>query len=360
MVVHRPVPPPAHLALMAAALLLVGCSGSDVHPRGDGPATPRPTVEGPVVVLSTLDPTAAEPLWAHLRRQVRRLDLQVETIGDSELAARTGTGGVDLVLSARTGPIEQLAADGLLAPLPEQVVALVPEQRVGAGRRWLAIGLRARVIVAHRMLANKPRYVTDLSETRFRGRVARSPMHGDGFVAGMATLMADRAESIPPAFLAGLAANCDATVLPDDPQTVASVAERRADLALVDHTAFFRHVLGDAAGGPLAERTVAEASMEAIFPDSDGTGTAWSATGAGVAASASNTEGALVLLELLLSSAGQRAWADASLEYPSVEGVPATLGLPVAGSVRWSRTSLDELAAHRPGAMSHIDELDTR
>ncbi len=340
--------------LLGAALLLSGCPG-DTSQDPDGDATPKPRVSGSVVLVTTLAPALSDALHQELRSRVRGLDLSVETVTDDALTGRVAAGGVDLVLSRRTAPVESLAAGGLLLPLPEQLVGRVPEGRVGVGGRWLAIGLRARVITTRRMLANKPRYVTDLSEARFRGRTACTDPTDDGFVAGVATLMADRARGIPRAFLAGLLANCGELVLPDDAATVAAVADRRADLALVDHTAFFTRVLGDSAGGPLAGRAVAEASIEAILPDADGTGAGWSATGAGVVAGAPNSEAAFVLLEVLLSPGVQTAWSTISLEYPAVEGVPAAPGLPAAESVRWSRTSLAEIAANRLGAVELIE-----
>ena len=353
---HNGIPRPALLALTAAVLLMAGCSGDGLDAGGGEVGTSRPAVQGTVVVASTLDPGPAEALWKQLDRQVKKLDLKVETVTDEGLSARLAAGGVDLVVSARTGAIERVAAEGLLAPLPEQLTFGLPDARIGVGQRWVAISLRARVIAVRRMMANKPRYVTDLSEARFRGRVARSQPRTDGFLTTLATLMADRAASIPPTFLRGLADNCGATILPDDPATLAALLDGQAELALVDHTAFFRHFIGDAAGGPLAARAVAEAPLEAILPDSDGTGAAWSATGAGVAARAGNPEGALVLLEVLLSPEAQRAWSEASLEYPAVEGVSAADGLPAASQVVWSQTSLAELASLRPGALQHVED----
>jgi iron(III) transport system substrate-binding protein len=350
--------PPRLLLALAAALLLAGCPDDGLDAGGDGVTAARPSVEGPVVVVSTLDPEPAEALWKELRRQVRRLDLQVETVADEELATRVAAGGLDLVISARTGPIEAVAADGLLAPLPEQLTFGLPDARIGVDHRWIAIGLRARVIAIRRIVANKPRYVSDLSDARFRGRVARSLPRGDGFLTTVATLMADRANTIPPAFLRGLAGNSGETVLEDDPTTLAAIVGGQAQLALVDHTVFFRHIIGETIGGPLAGQAVAEASLEAIFPDSDGTGAAWSATGAGIVSGASNADGALVLLGVLLSAEAQRAWSDASLEYPAVEGVSAATGLPPASQVVWSETSLTELASLRAGALRYIEELE--
>ena len=346
------IPRPALLVLTVAALLLAGCSG----PSGDGVEGDRPTVQGPVVVVSTLDPAHAEPLWKHLKRRIKRLDLTVETVADAELFPRVAAGGVDLILSGRTGPIESLTDAGLLAPLPEAITFGLPDARIGVRQRWIAIGLRARVIVVKRILANKPRYVTDLSEARFRGRVARSSEDGDGFQTTLATLMADRAESIAPVFLRGLDDNCGPAVFPADAETIAALAGGAAEIALVDHTAFYRHALGDAAGGPLADRKVAEAALEAIFPDSDGTGAAWSATGAGVATTAPHPDDAHVVLEVLLSAETQRVWSDLSLEYPAVEGVSAAAGLPAASQIVWSQTTLDELASLRSGALKHIED----
>ncbi|MBN93710.1 MAG: hypothetical protein CL928_06480, partial [Deltaproteobacteria bacterium] len=191
----------------------------------------------------------------------------------------------------------------------------------------------------------------------------RTVATNSSFVGGVSSLIADHGESTTADFLSGLHANTKETgnIYPKHTPTVAAVAEGNADLALVNHYYFYRSVLGKealASADPnLAERKVAEAPIVAIYPDADTSGVAWNVTGAGLVAGASNVDGALAILDVLLSSEGQKAFAWTNREYPVVEGVPSAPGVTPADQFKWSATPLSTLAGHQQGAVKLIQTL---
>ena len=363
----------ALLPLLLLLTALVACSGGETTdatpaaaaPEGQDVEAPPPAVEGKVVVLSSRDEKFMRPLWDLVAEQHPKLELVVDYGKDAAYLDRLRAEGdapqADLFLSKASAGVTAAASEELLAPLPPRLLDRVPERYRGAGGRWIGLSARARVIVARRMLANKPLSVTDLASSRFKGRVARTVATNESFVGGIAALLGDLGEAGTRDFLTHLDTNSEGNVHPKHTPAVAAVAEGTADLALVNHYYFYRQVLGKipdpAMTAAEAEAKLAEAPIEAIWPDADGAGVAWNVTGGGVITNAKNAEQALAVLEVLLSPEGQEAFAWANREYPVVAGVPAPPGVRPAESFAWSETSLTELAARHDQAVALIQEV---
>ena len=137
--------------------------------------------------------------------------------------------------------------------------------------------------------------------------------------------------------------------------------EGSADQALVNHYYFYRAVLGASYDPELtqekAEELISAAPIEAIYPDAGKSGVAWNVTGGGILSNSPNPEAARAVLAILLSDAGQQAYAWTNREYPVVEGVPAAPGVQPPDSFSWSDASLVELAAQNGAAIALIQEL---
>ncbi|MCP4867303.1 MAG: extracellular solute-binding protein [Proteobacteria bacterium] len=356
---------------LALSLVFVACSGGDTTPDAPAPdsdapaADAAPEVTGKVVVLSSRDEKFMRPLWDLVAAKHPKLELVVDYGKDAAYLDRIRAEGdapqADLFVSKASAAVTAAAADGLLAPLPEEILARVPEKFRGTGGRWVGLSARARIIVARRLLGNKPLSITDLASSRFEGRVARTVATNESFVGGIAALLSDLGESGTRDFLRALDTNSKGNVHPKHTPAVAAVAEGTADLALVNHYYFYRNVLGKQPDPNMtvsqAEGLLAEAPIEAIWPDADGAGTAWNVSGAGVIEGAAHPEQAQALLEVLLSEEGQKAYAWSNREYPVVDGVASPPGVRAADSFTWSETSLTELAANNEAAVALIQEI---
>lgn len=358
------------LAAALTTLLLVGCSGgAEVAsgPDAEAPSEPAaPTFEpvsGRVVILCSRDEPTMAPLWEIVRSRHPDLYLAIEYDDYATHLARLRAGEgprADLLLGAGTPALVQAAADGLLQPLIGDLLTPVPAQFRGEQGRWVALGVRARVVVARRILASKPQSVTDLVSPRFKGRLARTTSDNARFVEGVASMLADLGEQNTRNLLIGIDRNSDGNVHPDQGHAVEAVAAREADLALVDHPDFYRLVLG-ADVDPRrsradAERLVAEANTEAIYPDSETTGVGWSASGGGVISGATNPEQAIAVLEVALSDEGQQAYTRVGREYGVLQTV-APAGARGADTFHWDETPRPELAARHDAAVALIEEI---
>ncbi len=363
-----------HLLLAAAALgalMLVACSGDTPDGPGGEPVpeverTPaEPQVTGKVVILSSRDEKFMRPLWEEVRRRHPKLELVVDYGKDAayldRIRSEGGSPQADLFLSKGSAAATAAAGEGLLEPLPQDLLDRVPERFRGDGGRWVGLSARARIIVARRILASKPQSVTDLASPRFKGRLARTVATNSSFVGGVTAMLAQLGEANTRDLLIGIDSNSEGNVHPKHTPAVAAVAEGQADLALVNHYYFYRRVLGKDFDPSLsaadAERQIAEANIEAIYPDADAGGVAWNVTGGAVITGASNRGQALAVLRVLLSADGQQAYAWTNREYPVVDGVPSAPGVRSADTFNWSDVPLPELAAHNDAAVALIQEL---
>jgi iron(III) transport system substrate-binding protein len=359
-----------HLLLIALSFVLVSCSGlgsegSSGDARGGEMAQEPGEVTGEVVVLSSRDETFMRPLWDLVEARHPKLQLVVDYGKDAAYLDRIRAEGdapqADLFVSKASAAVTAAAADGLLAPLPQELLDRVPEHFRGTGGRWVGLSARARIIVARRMLANKPLSITDLASPRFQGRVARTVATNESFVGGVAALIGDLGEPRTLEFLIALNRNSEGNVHPKHTPAVAAVYDGTADLALVNHYYFYRKILGKRPDPNRtqaeAERLIAEAPIEAIWPDAEGDGVAWNVSGAGVITHAAHPEQAEALLAVLLSDEGQRAYAWSNREFPVVDGVASPPGVRSADSFNWSALTLTELAANTDRAIALIQEV---
>src|SRR5690554_2180081 len=79
------------------------------------------------------------------------------------------------------GALGALAEAGALSPVPAELVANVPEKQVVPGYEWVAVSARNRTLIYSpaRVAADElPTSIFDLTDERYRGRVAWAPSNG--------------------------------------------------------------------------------------------------------------------------------------------------------------------------------------
>ena len=354
----------ALIGLSLLSALGLGCAPSP--PPSPAPEAAVPSgPSGSVVIYSGRDAMFVEPLLALVQETLPGIEVVIDYGKDplylDRLRAERSAPRADLFLTKGSGAAESAAADGLLAPLPEELLGRVPERFRGGGERWVALSARARVLVVRKGV-DPPTSILDLAAPPWAGRVARTVATNSSFVGGVASTIADMGAETAEAWLRGLDANsADGGVFPKHTPAVAAVAEGARDVALVNHYYFYRSVFGstqDAAiTGEEAAARLAAAPIQLAYPDADGTGVMWNVTGGGIVAGGPHPDAARAVLDLLLSDAGQRAYAWSNREYPVVDGVPAPPGVAAPDSFAWSRTTLPQLAAQSEAAAALIQTV---
>src|SRR5919106_510660 len=198
---------PLVLALLgvAAGALLTACGSSSEPGSGDEPETPGITVySGRIAPL-------IGPVIDMYEAKVDR-DVEVR-FGDSGTLAATlveegENSPADVFFSQDAGSLGAVDSEGLLAPLPDQVL-----NRVASGFRapdgtWVGVSGRARVIAYGPDVAEDelPESVLELTEPEWRGRVGWAPTNAS-LQAYVTALRQVEGEDAASDWLEGMVAN---------------------------------------------------------------------------------------------------------------------------------------------------------
>lgn len=323
------------VAVVLAAGPLAGCGGGDDGPRLTVYSGRTENLVGPLLEQFSAD----TGIGIDVRYgQSADLALRLEQEGDRTPA--------DVFISQSPGPIGLLAGDGLLAPLPAEVLDLVPTDRQASNGRWVGVSARQRVLVYDRDLVDAsdlPSSVMELTDPAWRGRVAVAPSNGSfqDFVTAMRLELGDDATA---AWLDGLAAN-DPRTYASNTAIVEAVSRGEVEVGLVNHYYNARFLAEDPS---LPTRNH-------HFSDGD-LGSLVLLTGAGITSSSEQPDVAADLVRYLLSASAQRFFVDETFEYPVVEGVAPPAGLDPLPSADAGGVDLEGLEGGLARTLELIDE----
>ena len=252
----------------------------------------------------------------------------------------------DVFISQSPGAIGFLAGEGRLRPIGPEVLALVPRSFRNADALWVGMSGRVRVIVYNRHLVDPselPASVFELTDERFRDRVALAPANGSfqDFVTAMRETHGDDATLD---WLEGMVAN-DARTYANNTSIVQAVGRGDVPMGLVNHYYNFRAKAED----PDA------ASENYYFPDRN-IGSLLIVTAIGVLSTTDDPDLADRLVEFMLSEAAQRFYSEKTFEYPLAAGVEASSGLPPLANIGVATYDFDRLGGGLERTKELIDE----
>jgi len=170
-------------------------------------------------------------------------------------------------------------------------------------------------------------------EPQWEGRVAIAPTNGS-FLAFVAAKILLDGEDATLAWLEGMNAN-ESPTYPKNSVIVAAVDDGDADTGLVNHYYLYRRI---------AEEGEASVVAANYFLPGGGAGSLVMPAGAGILASSSNQDAALEFIAFLLTTGAQEYFATETFEYPIIDGMAASPGLPPLSSLNPPAINLSELA----------------
>lgn len=215
-----------------------------------------------------------------------------------------------------------------LAPLPEGTLELVPAALRDDEGRWIATSGRQRVMVysTERVAEDElPASITELTDERWRGRVAWAPTNGS-FQLHVTALRKTLGEDETRAWLEGMIAN-EPVVFSGNTPIVQGIGDGEADIGLVNNYYLPRFLAADEAF-PV---------RVAHFEDGD-IGNLLSVAAIGITAGSDDYDEAVAFVDFLLSPQAQQYFAGQVYEYPVTQTV----------ILRADQPTLDSLAANAP------------
>ena len=307
-------------------------------------------------LYTTREPKLVEPL---LEAFTAETGIDVNTIflkdGMPERVEQEGEASpADVLMTVDIGNLVDLVDRGLTQPVDSAVLAeAIPENLRDKDGNWFALSLRARALYAAKELDLTSFKYEDLAKPEWKGKVCiRSGQHPYNIALTAAYITHHGAEETK-AWLEGVKANLARKAGGGDRDVARDIMGGICDIGIAN--TYYVGLMRSGAGGPDQEKW-AEA-IRLILPTFDNGGTQVNVSGAAVAKYAPNRDGAVKLLEFLVSDEAQKIYADANFEYPVKAGVPVNELVGEFGALNIDATDLTEIARERKTASELTDEV---
>lgn len=309
------------LAALLAVLALTGC-GFDTESSGGGPDEPE--TEG-ITLYSGRIPAAIGGAVDGHEAEVDR-DVQVRYADTADLAATLVEEGdaspADVFFAQEPGAIGAVADEGLLAPLPADVLRLVPARYRDPEGRWVGVTGRARVVAYNREAVERaelPASPFGFTAPAWKGRVGWSPASSS--MQEYVTALRERyGDERTREWLEAMVAN-DAKDFPNNVAIRDAIAAGEIDAGLINHYYVAQAVAAEGEDYPVG----------VYFPPG-GLGSLLLLTSVGVLESSDRREEAVDFVRSLLGRSSQGFLTTSSKEYPLARGAEPdpSLSVPLA------------------------------
>lgn len=226
------------------------------------------------------------------------------------------------------------------AALPQDVLDAVPPAYRDDAGRWIATSGRGRVLVysPERLdEADFPETLADLTDEKYKGRVAVPPTNGS-FQAHLTALRVSAGEDAARDWVDGLVAN-EPIVVQNNGAVLQAIADGEADLGVVNNYYLPRRLAADPEF-PVASR---------LFDEAGDIGNLLLVAGVGVLSASDNQDNAMEFIRYVLSPQAQQYFISAGYEYPVTREVISLPGAP----------TMEELEATAPDVdLNTINDLE--
>ncbi len=277
------------------------------------------------------------------------IEVEVRYGGTGDLATTIAAEGnaspADVFWAQDPAFIGGIAKQGLLAPLPPDVLGLVDSRFSDDDGLWVGITGRSRVFIYNTDLVSEgdlPSDIWELTEPAWRGRFGIAPTNGS-FVAFVTGMVLAEGEERTLEWLKGVAAN-DPVIFDGNGPIVDAVVAGDLPAGLTNHYYLLQRVA-----------QLGEVPARNHFFSSGDPGGLVMATGAGVLASSANPDAAADLIRYLLSAESQAHFLTL-FEYPLVDGVGTPAGQLALDELPTLNVSLTDTADTLEPALALIAE----
>ncbi len=311
----------------------------------------------PLVVYSGRAERLIQPVLDAFRDE-SGIDVQMLTADSTALLNRLQMEGTrtpaDVLITNDAGTLERARELRLLqtSTIPG-LEDTIPSQFRAPDNTWIGLSGRIWVVVYNTTMVRPGEIssILDLADPRWKGRIA-IPSAGSVYLqTGVSVIRAVKGDEVTTAFLRGLKDNAETFVYGKNRQIVAAVARGEVAAGLVNHYYINRH-LAKHPKAPIAPLLTDQGDQDM--------GIVLNAAGVGITAQTTRLTQAQTLIRFLISSNGQRMFANVNKEYPLNPQVAAAPDLLPLQSFQVARVPLSHLAQLREPTMSLIEDVGLR
>ena len=303
---------------------------------------------GKLVVYSGRSKSLVDPIIEQFQ-EVTGIDVSVKYGKTAQIAATLLEEGknspADIFFAQDPGGLG--ATIDMLAPLPADIVGLVPGWARSPEDRWVGISGRARVVVYNTENISEsdlPTSIKGFVDPKWKGRIGWPPTNGS-FQAMVTSMRVQWGEDETREWLKGIQANKPA-IFPKNTPTVAAAATGEIHVGFVNH--YYLHRFMAEEGDSFGARN--------FFMNGGGPGSIVLVAGAGILETTNNNENAEKFLRFMLSKVAQQYFASQTFEYPLIEGVKTDRMLPPINTLKNPNIDMASLTDLK-GTQSMLREL---
>jgi iron(III) transport system substrate-binding protein len=273
-------------------------------------------LDGELVIYSGRSEPLIQPVIAAFSQRYPEVKILLKAGSNSELAnailEEKANPQADVFITTELFTIQALAQEEALQAYTPTGLEKLAEGFSDPNHRWTPLTRRARVILYNTELVSPdelPASIFDLVDPKWKGQIAMAGSTNGSMQAQIATMRHLLGEEVSETWLRDLRNN-DVTFFGGHTDVRKAVGAGEFMLGLVNH--YYYH-LQRAEGSPVG----------IIYPDQgDGKiGLITNATAAAILSGASHPEAAQAFLDFLVSSQGQRLFAELNYEYPLLPGI---------------------------------------
>ena len=291
---------------------------------------PPPTLEpveqleyDTIIVYSGRSQTLVHPILEAFGEYLG-VDIEVRYGGSSSTAATLLEEGdntpADVVFLQDPGSLGSLAAEGMLAELPQETLDKVDSRLRDPNGRWIGTSGRARTVIYNTDAIDPetdlPDSILDFTSEEWKGRVGWAPWNGS-FQAFVTALRLTEGEDVARQWLEGIKDN-DARDYPNNVSIVQATANGEVDVGFVNHYYLERFL----------EEHGPDFKARNYYIGNGDPGALMLVAGAGILEASDNQHTAMEFIEFLLSDPAQKYFTSDIKEYPVAAGVVPEGDLP--------------------------------
>lgn len=350
------------VAGFAAVLSLSACNSSVPEQAAAPSATPAPAASQaskPVTLYTTREPGLVQPL---LDAFTRDTGIKVDTVFvrdglPERLRAEGERSPADVLMTVDTGNLFDLVESGQTQAIVSDVLnAAIPANLRDAQGHWYALSLRDRILYADKDLALESFAYEDLAKPEWKGKVCiRSGQHPYN-TSLIAAMIAHDGEAATEAWLRGVKANLARAAAGGDREVARDILGGICDIGIAN-AYYVGRMKNETEGSEQRQWGDAIKVIRPVFANATDGGTHVNVSGAAVARHAKNRDGAVKLLEYLVSDDAQSLYAKANYEYPVKAGVALDPVVASFGELKIDALPLAEVVRHRKLASELVDRV---
>lgn len=312
-----------------------------------------------VSLYTTREPALIQPLLDEFTKDT---NITVNTVFVKDgLIERVKAEGdkspADVLMTVDIGNLLDLVDAGITQSIESDVLNdVIPENLRGPDNHWYTLSLRDRVAYIATDIELDSITYEELADPKWKGKVCiRSGQHPYN-TALIAAMIAHNGPEAAEEWLRGVKANLGRKAAGGDRDVARDILGGICDIGIAN-AYYVGRMKNSEPGTDARQWGDAIKVIRPTFASANSKGTHVNISGAAVAKHAPNKEGAVQLLEYLVSDKAQNLYANANYEYPVREGVELDPVVASFGPLVVDPLPLTEIAKHRRLASELVDKV---